>query len=72
MIALLSYAWCEVALNFQFHWVTNGDLGVGLSLPANFQLIIWIAFVTATVAGHPARSHAHEKAPSRGPSHRAP
>ena len=46
VIGVLSFAWCEVALNFQFHWVTNGDLGVGLALPANFQLIVWIAFIS--------------------------
>ncbi|MGD9696223.1 MAG: DUF1097 domain-containing protein [Thermoleophilia bacterium] len=46
VIGILSFAWCEVALNFQFHWVTNGDLGVGLALPANFQLIVWIAFIS--------------------------
>jgi len=46
VIGLLSFGWCELALNFQFQWVTNGDLGVGLNLPANFQLIVWIAFVS--------------------------
>lgn len=47
VIGLLSFGWCELALNFQFHWVTNGDLpGVGLALPKHFQLIVWIAFVT--------------------------
>ncbi|MCC6830837.1 MAG: DUF1097 domain-containing protein [Thermoleophilia bacterium] len=46
VIGVLSFIWCEVSLNFQFHWVTNGDLGGGLALPANFQLIVWIAFIT--------------------------
>jgi uncharacterized protein DUF1097 len=47
VIAVLSFLWCEFSLNFQFHWVTNGDIpGTGLALPANFQLIVWIAFVT--------------------------
>jgi hypothetical protein len=46
VIGVLSFLWCEFALNFQFHWVTNGDLGVGLALPANFQLPVWIAFVS--------------------------
>lgn len=47
VIGLLSFGWCELALNFQFHWVTNGDLpGVGLALPKQFQLIIWVAFIT--------------------------
>ena len=46
VIGVLSFGWCEVSLNSQFHWITNGDLGVGLALPANFQLIVWIAFVS--------------------------
>jgi hypothetical protein len=46
VIGVLSFLWCELSLNFQFHWVTNGDLGVGLSLPASFQLPVWIAFVS--------------------------
>jgi hypothetical protein len=46
VIGVLSFLWCEFSLNFQFHWVTNGDLGVGLGLPANFQLIVWIAFIS--------------------------
>ncbi|MEW6583669.1 MAG: DUF1097 family protein [Actinomycetota bacterium] len=46
VIGALSFGWCELALNFQFQWVTNGDLGVGLNLPANFQLIVWPAFIT--------------------------
>ena len=47
VIGLLAFGWCELSLNFQFHWVTNGDLpGVGLALPANFQLVVWIAFIS--------------------------
>jgi hypothetical protein len=46
VIGVLSFLWCEFSLNFQFHWVTNGDLGVGLELPANFQLPVWIAFIS--------------------------
>lgn len=46
VIGILSFLWCEVALNAQFHWITNGDLGVGLALPANFQLVVWIAFIS--------------------------
>jgi hypothetical protein len=46
VIGVISFLWCEFALNFQFHWVTDGDLGVGLALPADFQLIVWVAFVT--------------------------
>lgn len=36
----------EFAANFTFHWVTNGDLGNGLSLPRNFHLVIPAAFVS--------------------------
>lgn len=47
VIGVLSFAWTEVALNFQFQWVTNGALGTtGLSLPARFQLIVWIGFIS--------------------------
>lgn len=46
VIGVLAFAWCEVALNFTFHWVTNGDLGGGLSLPASFHLIVPAAFVS--------------------------
>jgi hypothetical protein len=33
-------------LNFTFHWVTAGDLGNGLSLPASFHLIVPAGFVS--------------------------
>jgi hypothetical protein len=46
VIGVLSFLWCELSLNFEFHWVTKGDLGNGLSLPADFQLPVWIAFVS--------------------------
>jgi hypothetical protein len=46
VIGILSFAWTEVALNFQFHWVTSGNLGIGVSLPSHFQLIVWIAFIS--------------------------
>ncbi len=46
VIGILAFLWCEFSLNFQFHWVTDGDLGVGLGLPARFQLPVWIAFVS--------------------------
>ncbi|MBY0397015.1 MAG: DUF1097 domain-containing protein [Thermoleophilia bacterium] len=46
VIGVLAFLWVEFSLNFQFHWVTNGDLGVGLDLPANFQLPVWTAFVS--------------------------
>ena len=45
-IAVLSYAYVEFVLNFTFHWVTNGDLGIGLSLPSNFHLVVPAGFVT--------------------------
>jgi hypothetical protein len=38
-IAFLSFAWVELSLNFSFHSVTSGDLGIGLALPSNFQLV---------------------------------
>ncbi|CAN5344353.1 hypothetical protein BH11ACT8_BH11ACT8_04670 [soil metagenome] len=46
VIGVLAFAWTEVALNFTFHWVTDGDLGNGLSLPSNFHLIVPAAFVS--------------------------
>lgn len=38
-VGILAFIWLEVSLNFSFHWVTNGDLGNGLGLPANLHLI---------------------------------
>ncbi|MDE0775442.1 MAG: DUF1097 family protein [Nocardioides sp.] len=46
VIGVLAFVWCEVALNFTFHWVTNGDLGGGLSLPASFHLIVPAALIS--------------------------
>jgi hypothetical protein len=46
VIAVLAFIWVEVSLNFTFHWVTSGDLGNGLSLPASFHLIVPAAFVS--------------------------
>lgn len=46
VIGVLSFLWTEFSLNFQFHWVTDGDLGNGLELPGNFQLILPIAFIS--------------------------
>jgi hypothetical protein len=46
VIGVLAFVWCEVALNFTFHWVTDGDLGNGLALPKDFHLIVPAAFVT--------------------------
>ena len=45
VIGVLAFVWTEVALNFTFHWVTDGDLGNGLSLPSNFHLVVPAAFV---------------------------
>lgn len=46
VIGVLSFLWCEFALNFQFQWVVGDDLGNGLHIPADFQFIVWIAFIT--------------------------
>jgi hypothetical protein len=48
-ITLLAFAWVEVSLNFTFHWATSGDLGIGLSLPSNFQLVTPAAFISWAV-----------------------
>jgi hypothetical protein len=48
-IALLAFVWVEVSLKFTFQWVTSGDLGIGLSLPSNFQLITPAAFISWAV-----------------------
>jgi hypothetical protein len=45
VIGVLALLWTDVALNFTFHWVTDGDLGNGLSLPSNFHLVVPAAFV---------------------------
>jgi Protein of unknown function (DUF1097) len=45
-VGILAFLWTWVALNFSFHWATSGDLGNGLHLPANFQLIVPAAFVS--------------------------
>jgi hypothetical protein len=45
VIGVLAFLWCEFALNFTFHWVTDGDLGNGLDLPKNFHLVVPAAFV---------------------------
>jgi hypothetical protein len=44
-IGVLAFLWVEFALNFTFHWVTDGDLGNGLELPGNFHLVVPAAFV---------------------------
>ena len=45
VIGVLAFLWCEFALNFSFHWVSDGDLGNGLDLPASFHLVVPAAFV---------------------------
>ncbi|MFB9765302.1 DUF1097 family protein [Nocardioides kongjuensis] len=45
-IAVLAAVWVDVSLNFTFHWATAGDLGNGLALPGNLQLIAPAAFVS--------------------------
>lgn len=44
-IGVLAFLYVEFALNFSFHWVTDGDLGNGLELPSNFHLVVPAAFV---------------------------
>lgn len=46
VIAVLAFAWVEVSANVTFHWVADGDLGNGLSLPSDFHLIVPAAFVS--------------------------
>ena len=46
VIGVLSFLWVEFALNFTFHWVTDGDLGNGLELPKNFNLVLPVAFIS--------------------------
>lgn len=45
VIGVLAFLYVEFALNFSFHWVTDGDLGNGLELPKNFHLVVPAAFV---------------------------
>lgn len=45
VIGVLAYAWTQFALNFTFHWFSDGDLGNGLALPSSFHLIVPAAFV---------------------------
>ncbi|MDQ6731380.1 MAG: hypothetical protein M3022_14105 [Actinomycetota bacterium] len=45
-VAVIAFVYVEFTANFTFHWVTNGNLGNGLSLPANFHLVIPAGFVT--------------------------
>jgi hypothetical protein len=45
-VAILAFIWVEASMNFTFHWVTNGDLGIGLALPASFHLVAPAAFIS--------------------------
>src|SRR3954451_22398006 len=45
-VGILAFVWTCVALNFSFHWITDGDLGNGLDLPSNFQLMVPAAVVS--------------------------
>lgn len=45
-VALWAFAWVELSLNFTFHWLTDGDLGIGLALPSNLHLIAPAGFVS--------------------------
>lgn len=45
-VGLLAFLWLEVSLNFSFHWLSDGDLGIGLALPNNFHLVPPAAFVS--------------------------
>lgn len=45
VVGVIAYAWTHFAFNFTFHWFTAGDLGNGLELPRNFQLIVPAGFV---------------------------
>jgi len=45
-VGVLTFAWLEFALNFTFHWFTNGDLGNGLALPNSFHMVAPAAFVS--------------------------
>ena len=45
-VGILAFLWTWIALNFTFHWLTDGDLGNGLDLPSSFHLIVPAAFVS--------------------------
>ena len=47
VIAVISFLWTELSLNFTFNWVTDGDQTlVGFGIPSNFHLILPTAFIT--------------------------
>jgi hypothetical protein len=46
-VGVVAFLWCELALNFSFHWVTVTDGVFGkFGLPENFQLVLPASFVT--------------------------
>jgi Protein of unknown function (DUF1097) len=45
-VGILAFIWVEISLNFTFHWFTEGDLGNGLALPANFHIVAPAAFIS--------------------------
>ena len=44
-IGILAFLYVEFVTNFDFHWVTSGNLGNGLDLPAHFHMVIPAGFV---------------------------
>jgi hypothetical protein len=44
-IGVLAFLYVEFTANFTFHWVTSGNLGNGLDLPAHFHLAIPAGFI---------------------------
>jgi hypothetical protein len=45
-VGILAAVWLEISLNFSFHWITEGNLGNGLALPANFSVVAPAALVS--------------------------
>lgn len=41
VIGVLSFLWCEIALNGTFHWFADAEM-----VPGNFHLVVWAAFIT--------------------------
>jgi len=39
-VAVVAFLYIEFAANFTFHWVTDGNLGNGLDLPAHFHFAL--------------------------------
>jgi hypothetical protein len=46
-VALIAFAWCEIALNASFHWLTVSDGVFGkLGLPESFHFVLPASFIT--------------------------